>query len=168
MRICYTALGVNDLDVTFKYAQVWLWRSVIHTHLSQSNVAKSLTDFIRYSIPEVNCGLICGCLPILPAFFQDLRKKWLPSVQSMTPTKGRYFSSHVYSRRNPFAAGRSDESAFELDEAGLIGTTVSDSMNTSTTNCLDGSRVAQAAQKDEILKQVHIEQKVSKRPRDGR
>ena len=81
------------------------------------------------SIPEVNCGIICGCLPILPAFFQHLSQKWFgnnykghpidssPSNSKLTGKSSNNFS-HV-ERANPNVKPGTND--LEMDEAALIG-----------------------------------------------
>ena len=137
-----------------------------------------------YSIPEVNCGLICGCLPILPAFLQHLRAK-LPSFSlshnssqhQPKPTHnsagGRFLSSHSHHtfRRGAqrLDGGNAGISDLELNEVGLgmldgIGGGKGKCYTETEVSSRDpkdggGVRLNQAMmQKDCIWKKVDIEQ----------
>ena len=104
------------------------------------------------SIPEVNCGLICGCIPILPALFQHLRDKQLSTGQD-TARKGRFHTLTNYTGRRPPGTERLNTSDIELDEAGLLGHAALNSTKTSVTKgSSEGLKTGSTLHHDQILK----------------
>ena len=126
-----------------------------------------LPKLIISSIPEVNCGIICGCLPILPAFFRHIYTGIRSGSQSLKLQTSRYPSSNIYRGRRHLGSETLDTNDLEMDETGLIGKTTSDSIKTSVTRTSDIKKVGQQVQKDGILREIEIEQSYLKTTDDG-
>ena len=126
-----------------------------------------LPKLIIYSIPEVNCGIICGCLPILPAFFRHIYTELRSGSQSLKLRNSRYPSSNIYRGRRQLGSGILDTIDLELDETDLIGKTASDSIKTSVATTSDANKVGEQVQTDGILRQIDIEQSYLKKTGDS-
>ena len=116
-----------------------------------------------HSIPEINCGIICGCLPILPAFFQHVLRS---DSQSLKFKPSRYTFSNIHRSHRHLGSGicDTDTNELELGERGLVGHDASDGVKTSVTRT---NKVGQQAQKDGIWRETDIEQIYLKTTGDG-
>lgn len=73
-----------------------------------------------------------------------------------------------FSRRRPLGTTRLNASDIELDEAGLIGHVALNSTKTSATRALDGAKIGEVMQNDQILKKIDLEQVSVKKTGDDR
>ena len=109
--------------------------------------------------PEVNCGLICGCFPILPALFQHVRKKISIRGQDHSSNNRRLDLLRSYTRlQRPSEAFKLGGSDIDLDEARLMGPAALNSTKTIVRKGSNTATVRPIARDDQILKRIEIRQ----------